>query len=130
METSILTSTKKILGIAEDYTVWDLDIITHINTAFSTLTQLGVGPAAGFAIEDSSATWADFISDGDLQYNNVKTYVYLRVRMLFDPPTTSYLIEAMNKQILELEWRMNVHREETGWFDPDPDPVYPVEESI
>lgn len=123
-----MTSTKKILGIAEDYTVWDLDIITHINTAFSTLTQLGVGPAEGFMIEDATADWTDFISDNDLQYNSVKTYVYLRVRMLFDPPGTSYLIEAMNKQIEELEWRLNVHREETGWIDPDP--VYPIEETI
>lgn len=124
MEQSILNSTKKILGIAEDYTVFDLDVITHINTAFSTLTQLGVGPAAGFMIEDATAEWTDFISD-DLQYNSVKSYVFLRVRLLFDPPTTSYLITALEKQLQELEWRLNVHREETGWTDPDPDPVYP-----
>lgn len=127
METSILTSTKKILGIAEDYTVWDLDIITHINTAFSTLTQLGVGPSNGFMIEDAEATWADFIAD-DLQFNSVKSYVFLRVRQLFDPPTTSYLISAYDKQITELEWRLNVHREETKWVDPDPDPVDPIDE--
>src|SRR4029077_53913 len=130
METSILTSTKKILGILEDYTVFDHDIITHINTAFSTLTQLGVGPAEGFMIEDEIAEWTDFISDGDLQYNSVKTYVYLRVRLMFDPPTTSYLIAAFQDQVRELEWRLNVHREETGWVDPDPppdpsDPDYP-----
>jgi|SRR5580765_2981461 len=124
MELSILTSTKKILGIAEDYTVFDLDIITHINTAFSTLTQLGVGPSNGFMIEDESATWDDFIVD-DLQYNSVKSYVFLRVRQLFDPPSTSYLIAAYDKQIQELEWRLNVHREETGWVDPDPEPVDP-----
>jgi hypothetical protein len=119
METSILTSTKKILGIPEDYTVFDLDIITHINSAFSTLTQLGVGPPEGFMIEDDSTVWTDFIVD-DIQYNAVKTYIYLRVRQLFDPPTTSYLISAFNEQIKELEWRLNVHREETGWVDPDP----------
>jgi hypothetical protein len=123
METSILTSTKKILGIPDDYTVFDLDIITHINTAFSTLTQLGVGPAEGFMIEDNTAEWTDFIVD-DLQYNSVKTYVYLKVRQLFDPPTTSYLITAFNEQIRELEWRLNVHREETGWVDPNPTPPY------
>ena len=123
METSILTSTKKILGIAADYTVFDLDIITHINTAFSTLTQLGVGPAEGFMIEDDQAVWDDYIVD-DLQYNSVKTYIYLRVRQLFDPPTTSYLIAAFQKQIEELEWRLNVHREETEWTDPDPDPPF------
>jgi hypothetical protein len=124
MENSILISTKKILGIAEDYTAFDLDIITHINTAFSTLTQLGVGPAEGFMIEDNTEVWADFIAD-DSQYNSVKSYVFLRVRQLFDPPTTSYLIEAYNKQIQELEWRLNVHREETGWTDPNPERVYP-----
>lgn len=123
METSILTSTKKILGIADDYLVFDLDVITHINTAFSTLTQLGVGPAAGFMIEDADAVWEDFITDGDAQYNAVKSYVYLKVRQLFDPPQTSYLISAMERQIEELEWRLNVHREETGWTDPNEIPV-------
>jgi hypothetical protein len=124
MEQSILISTKKILGIAEDYTVFDLDIITHINSAFSTLTQLGVGPAQGFMIDDATAVWADFIVD-DLQYNAVKSYVFLKVRQLFDPPSTSYLISAVERQIQELEWRLNVHREETGWVDPDPNPIYP-----
>ncbi len=126
MEQSILTSTKKILGIAEDYTVFDLDIITHINSAFSTLTQLGVGPAAGFMIDDASAAWTDFIAE-DFQYNSVKSYIFLRVRYLFDPPSTSYLIAAVERQISELEWRLNVHREETGWVDPDP-PRFPLDE--
>jgi len=124
MEQSILTSTKKILGIAQDYVIFDLDILTHINSAFATLTQLGVGPASGFQIEDETAVWADFLgADQDFQNNPVKSYVYLRVRQLFDPPTTSYLIEATQKQILELEWRLNVHREETQWVDPDPPPI-------
>jgi hypothetical protein len=114
MEMSILNSTKKILGIAEDYTVFDLDIITHINSAFSTLTQLGVGPAEGFMIEDATAVWSDFIGD-DIQYNSVKSYVFLRVRLLFDPPATSYLIAAYEKQIQELEWRLSVLREGTEW---------------
>lgn len=119
METSILTSTKKVLGIAADYTVFDLDIITHINTAFSDLAQLGIGPIEGFMIEDDTADWLDFIGD-DLQLNSVKTYVFLKVRMLFDPPQTSFHITAMNDQIAELEWRLNTHREETEWVDPDP----------
>lgn len=124
MEQSILTSTKKILGIAEDYTVFDLDIITHINSAFSTLTQLGVGPATGFQIDDASEVWADFIEDDtDFQWNSVKSYVFLRVRQLFDPPATSYLISAQQKQIEELEWRLNTHREEAEWVDPDPNPI-------
>lgn len=119
MEQSILTSTKKVLGIAADYTAFDLDIITHINAVFSTLTQLGVGPAAGFMIEDADAEWYDYIED-DIQLNTVKSYVFLKVRQLFDPPTTSYLIAAMEKQIQEFEWRLNVNRETTEWVDPDP----------
>lgn len=119
MEQSILTSTKKVLGIAEDYTVFDLDILTHINTAFSTLTQLGVGPSPGFSIEDNTAVWADFIGS-DLELHAVKSYIFLRVRMLFDPPQTSYLITAMEKQIQELEWRLNTHREASQWVDPNP----------
>lgn len=124
MEQSILISTKKILGIADDYTVFDLDVITHINSTFSTLTQLGVGPAGGFMIDDATAVWEDFIGTDDIQYNSVKSYVFLRVRQLFDPPTTSYLISAVERQISELEWRLNVHREETGWTDPNPPPRY------
>ena len=119
MEQSILTSTKKILGVAEDYTVFDLDIITHINTAFSTLTQLGIGPVEGFMIEDEDAEWEDFIGV-DNRLNSVKSYVFLKVRQLFDPPTTSYLIGAVDKQIQELEWRLNTTREATAWVDPDP----------
>jgi hypothetical protein len=119
METSILTSTKKILGLAEDYTVWDLDIITHINSAFSTLTQLGVGPVDGFMIEDATPEWTDFLGD-DFQLNSVKTYVFLRVKLLFDPPGTSYALTAMQDQVEQLEWRLNAHREETQWVDPDP----------
>jgi hypothetical protein len=126
VEQSILLSTKKVLGIAEDYTAFDLDIITHINTAFSTLTQLGVGPDTGFMIEDDVPEWADFI-ETDLQYNAVKSYVFLRVRQLFDPPQTSYLIAATERQIQELEWRLNAHREETGWTDPMP-PDYYIED--
>lgn len=126
METSILTSTKKILGLAGDYTEFDLDVITHINSAFSTLTQLGVGPAEGFSIEDETSDWSDFVdTDDDPQFNQIKSYVYLRVRMLFDPPTTSFMLDAMNKQIEKMEWSLNVHREETDWTDPDPKPSYP-----
>lgn len=128
MEQSILTSTKKILGIAEDYTVFDQAIITHINSAFSTLTQLGVGSASGFMIDDEDTDWDEFIdTEIDPQYSSVKSYVFLKVRQLFDPPATSYLIDAMNKQIQELEWRLNSHREETKWVDPDPTPVVVID---
>jgi|SRR3954451_20580782 hypothetical protein len=121
MEQSILTSTKKILGIADDYIAFDHDVIVHINSTFSTLTQLGLGPISGFQIEDATSVWADFIGEPyDFQYNAVKSYVYLKVRMLFDPPATSYIITAMEKQIQELEWRLNVRREEKDWVDPNP----------
>jgi hypothetical protein len=122
MENSILASTKKILGLDSTYTAFDLDVLTHINTAFSTLNQLGVGPAEGFYIEDDGPVWDDFLNEVDktMLHHMVKTYVYLRVRMLFDPPTTSYLIDAMNKQREEFEWRLNIEREGTDWTNPNP----------
>lgn len=122
MEPSILISTKKVLGIADNYTAFDEDVTMHINSAFSTLTQLGVGPADGYMIEDETSMWTEFIPNGDSQFNSVKSYIYLRVRQIFDPPTTSYLLAAFDQQIKELEWRLNVHREETDWVDPDPAP--------
>ena len=105
---SILTSIKKLLGIAEEYTQFDSDIIMHINSVFTTLTQLGVGPSEGFFIEDDSAYWTDFIEDlSELQA--VKTYMYLKVRLLFDPSSLgSATLASYERQIQELEWRMNV----------------------
>lgn len=117
MESSILTSTKKILGIAKTYTAFDLDIITHINAAFSVLSQLGVGPAEGFMIEDDTSIWEDYDVPQNW-LNLVRTYVFLKVRLTFDPPGTSYLIEAMNKQIDEYEWRLNTFREGELWTAP------------
>lgn len=110
MDDSILNSVKKILGIAPDYDAFDTDVIIHINSVFSTLTQLGLGPNEGFRIEDASAVWEDFLL-GDMRLNAIKTYVYLRVRILFDPPTTGFVLAALQEQIKELEWRMNVVRE-------------------
>lgn len=104
---SILETTKKILGIDASYTAFDTDITIHINSALSTLTQLGVGPAEGFMIVDQTQLWADFIGS-DPRLNAVKTYVYLRVRLLFDPPSTSFHLVAMKEQIQELEWRLQV----------------------
>lgn len=129
MTDSILTSIKKNLGVVEDYIVFDSDITMYINSAFATLTQLGVGPAEGFMIEDKTATWTTFLGT-DPRLNPVKTYVQLRVRMLFDPPQTSYLVEAMKQQILEHEWRLNVHMEGIIWTDPDPDLDDLVEDPI
>ena len=110
MDDSILNSVKKILGIAADYDAFDTDIIVHINSVFSTLNQLGLGPSEGFMIEDDSAVWEDFLL-GDIRLNHVKTYMYLRVRVLFDPPTTGFTLTAMQEQIKELEWRLSVFRE-------------------
>lgn len=107
MTQSILQSTKKILGIAPEYQAFDLDVMTHINTAFSTLEQIGVGPVGGFMINDDFAEWGHFLGD-DPRLNSVKTYVYLRVRLLFDPPTNSFTIGAMQEQVKELEWRLSV----------------------
>lgn len=106
MEISILTSIKKLLGIAEDYTEFDEDIITHINSVFLNLTQLGVGPEEGFMIKDYTAVWEDFINDS-IQLQAVKTYVYLKVKLLFDPPLSSSVTESNNRMIAELEWRLN-----------------------
>ncbi len=120
MTDSILTSIKKNLGLEDDYTVFDADITMYINSAFSTLNQLGVGPAEGFMIEDKDDTWTTFLGT-DPRLNAVKTYVQLRVKQLFDPPQTSYLVAAMDQQILEHTWRLNTYVEHTIWTDPDPD---------
>lgn len=107
---SILNSIKKLLGIAEEYTHFDPDIIIHINTVLATLTQLGVGPEEGFSIEDDTATWDEFISN-KLYYEPVKSYIHLKVKLLFDPPLSSAVTEAMNRMISELEWRLNAAAE-------------------
>lgn len=110
MSDSILNSTKKNLGIGADYLAFDQDIIMYINSVFSTLTQLGVGPVGGFEIEDATPTWEAYLN-GKPSMNFIKTYMYLRVRLLFDPPATSFLITALEKQKEELEWRISVQRE-------------------
>ena len=104
---SILTSIKKLLGIMEDYEHFDTDIIIHINSTFMILTQLGVGPSEGFAIKDKTATWDDFITDST-QLEAIKSYVYLKVKLIFDPPSSSAVMESMNRMISEYEWRLNV----------------------
>jgi hypothetical protein len=121
MEQSILESTKKILGIAPDDESFDLDIVTHINNAFSNLHDLGVGPREGFAIEDDTLEWENFFELGEnpVWMGKVKTLIYLRVRLVFDPPTTQYLLEALQKLIQEQEWKLNVDRESVMWTDPE-----------
>ena len=103
---SILTSVKKMLGIAEEYDHFDADLIMHINSVLTILGQLGVGPDEGFFIEDDGAEWTDCVPDmSNLQF--IKTYVYQKVKLLFDPPQSASAIEALNRSISELEWRIN-----------------------
>lgn len=104
---SILTSVKKLLGITEDYEHFDTDIITHINSVFMILTQIGVGPEDGFSITDKTSTWSDFLPDGQ-NIEAVKTYMYMKVKLLFDPPLSSAVMECMNRSISEMEWRLNI----------------------
>lgn len=107
LDESILLSVKKLIGIDSEYAEFDTDIIMHINTVLNILTQLGVGPDIGFFIVDESDTWGDFLADEQI-LNLVKSYVCAKVRMLFDPPTSSSVTQAYNENIKELEWRINV----------------------
>ena len=110
MNESILTSIKKLLGITEEYEHFDPDIIMHINTVLMILTQLGVGPTKGFSISDKTAAWSDFLPN-DKNLEAVKSYVHMKVKLLFDPPLNSAVIECMNRLISELEFRINVAAE-------------------
>lgn len=107
MEESILNTIKKMLGPDPSYDAFDTDIIVHINMALSTLTQLGVGPASGFRITGADETWGDFLGEA-VDLDSVKTYVYCKVKMLFDPPSSSFVMNAMEKTCEELAWRLNV----------------------
>ena len=111
MTKSILDTTKKVLGISIEYEQFDLDIIIHINSTFSTLHQLGVGPTTPYSITDNSDVWGDFIGENKA-IESVKTYIWAKVKLAFDPPTTSFAIEALQKIIEEYEWRLNVQAEE------------------
>lgn len=112
---SILVTIKKMIGPSALYDVFDTDIITHINTIFFRLYQLGIGPDTPFKIEDDSAEWTDFVDDGSIEA--VKTYIYIKTKLYFDPPTNSALLSAMQEQCKELEWTMNVE------VDPRPKDV-------
>ena len=127
MTDRILESVKKVLGIAPEYLAFDQDIVIHINSAFSVLHQLGVGPDEPFMIEDETATWTEFLGT-ERGVNSVKSYVYLRVRLLFDPPATSFALGAMEKQIEELGWRISTYME--GVRHPYVEPVVETEEEV
>lgn len=106
MSTSILNDTKHQLGLLADDVAFDSDIMIAINSAIATLTQLGVGPVEGFAITGPDNTWDQFVDD--VRLNSVKTYVYLKVKLVFDPPGTGFVLASMERQIQELEFRINV----------------------
>lgn len=105
---SILTTIKKLLGIVEGCTDFDDVLVIYINSAFSVLHQLGVGPKEGFSIEDDEDEWTDFIRNDPSTLRNVRTYIYLKVKLMFDPPQNSALLESINRQILEHESRLNM----------------------
>lgn len=108
---SILRSIRKMIGPDETYTHYDTDLIIHINSVLAVLTQLGVGPSEGFFIQDESATWNDFLGN-DPKLEMVKSYVYMKVKLAFDPPSSSAVIDSMNRSISEFEWRTNIAAEE------------------
>lgn len=108
---SILTSIKKLLGIDEAYENFDPDIIMHINSVFMILNQLGVGPSESFSIQDSNSVWSDFMPSGS-NLEAVKSYMHLKVKLMFDPPSSSAVMDAINRTIAELEWRLNVASDE------------------
>ena len=107
---SILISIKKMLGITKEYDHFDNDLIMHINSVFMILTQLGVGPSSGFIITGEYETWDAFLPEGQ-NLEAVKSYMYMKVRLLFDPPSSSIVMECMNRMISELEWRLKVEAE-------------------
>ena len=127
---SILESVKKKLGIQSEYTHFDDgDIIDHINTAFFTLNQLGIGPAEPFVISDKTATWSDFIEDiDDGKMEAVKSYVAIQVRILFDPPSSSYVLEELKEKAREYEFRLQVEAEKDLLYPASMRGIYMTED--
>lgn len=117
MTESILDNIKKPLGIDASYTAFDQDVIMHINSAINTLHDIGIGPPEGFEITDNSSVWSELLGD-NIRYNSAKTYIYMRVRLAFDPPGTSFAQDALKEQIAELEQRLSMRREMTDYTDP------------
>ena len=110
---SILTSIKKLLGITAEYKQFDPDLIIHINSVFLILKQLGIGPEQGFSISGEYETWDQFLPEGSTNFEAVKSYMHIKVKLLFDPPTSSAVMEAMNRMASEYEWRLNIEAEST-----------------
>lgn len=114
MSESILTSIKKLLGIEVDYKHFDADLIMHINSVLSILAQLGVGPGNGFFITGDTEVWSDFVANDSNSFALVKSYIYLKVKLLFDPPLSSAAMDSINRQISEFEWRLFVAADPIG----------------
>lgn len=110
MDESILISVKKLLGISSEDTSFDLDVLVHINTILTNLIQMGIGPSGGFYVSGNSETWGEFIQN-DLLLQQVKSYVYLKVKLLFDPPTNSSMMDSFKQLANELEWRLFVEKD-------------------
>lgn len=108
MQESILYSIKKMMGLDPDYTPFDTDLILHINSVLMILRQLGIGPVLGYSITGPDETWDDYLGSDEPLLEAVKSYIYLKVRTMFDPPSNSYVMDAIQKQIAEYEWRLNV----------------------
>lgn len=111
VNSSILLSVKKMLGPSADYDIFDPELIIYINSVFGTLHQLGVGPEEKFVITGDSELWSDFTTEGE-EIEEVKSYMYLRVRLLFDPPSSSFVLSSFKEQLKELEWRLQCKAEE------------------
>lgn len=120
MPNSILEETKQALGLAPDYTPFDAEIIMHINSVLANANQLGIGPDAGLLVVNSSDTWDELIGT-ELRLNHVKSWMFLKVKMLFDPPAVGYVLTAMEKMITEAEWRIMVAQDDI--IHPAPPPV-------
>lgn len=114
METSILTTVKQILGLDENYTAFDQDILMHINTVFANLNQIGVGPALGFYVENKEQKWSDFLGT-DMRLGAVPSFVAGKVRLIFDPPSTSFAITALENVLTEMEYRIWTYVEERAY---------------
>ena len=103
---SILTTIKKLLGIDEEDISFDTDITIHINTVIPALSQMGIGPRNGFIVSSKAEKWSDYITSNDINLESIKTYIYIKVKLIFDPPANSTTIEAFKSNTAELEWRM------------------------
>lgn len=126
MADSILNSIKQVVGVMPDDDAFDIDIMMHINSVFSILQQIGVGPAEGYMIMDKSPTWEDYLGTGPT-LNMVKSYMFVKVQLLFDPPATSFGLEAKNKLATEIEWRLQVAAEPAAQHMP-PEKVVVVDD--